>query len=419
MINIKQIFNNMIRSFFVIIFFFALFVEPYAETIYTENTNRSLQEILKSSKANDIIVVAGHHKVTDIVIDKPLTIRGLPGSIIDGQNQGQIITIISDNVTLEDLTIKNSGRGHMRDFSAIRLFKVSNCKIINNTILDSFFGIHLEEVSNSYILKNYIENLNTSFRQSKMGNGIHLWNSNDIVIKNNTIVSHRDGLYFEFAENIVIENNKSLNNFRYGLHFMFSDGNSFVDNQFVNNAGGVAVMYSRSINMVGNTFEYHTNPGTSSLLLKDIKSSEISNNSFYGNFVSVYMDSSDEIKFKKNNFINNGIGIRILGSSYKNHFEQNRFIANVFDVTTNRADKSNKFNENFWDDYVGYDLDNDNLGDIPHYPVRLYSMIVEKFPNSVLFLESYMVHIIDLMEIYLPAIIKSPYIDQNPKVLHS
>ena len=415
-VRLRKIVGKILLLFFC---FFVMYVEPNAKTVYTENTNLSLQEIIKSSQANDIIVIAGNHKVTDIVIDKPLTIRGLPNSIIDGQNQGQIFTIISDNVTLENLTIKNSGRGHMRDFSAIRLFKVSNCKIINNLILDSFFGIHLEEVSNSSILKNYIKNLNTSFRQSQMGNGIHLWNSNDIVIRDNTIVSHRDGLYFEFAENILIKNNKSVDNFRYGLHFMFSDSNSFVDNQFINNVGGVAVMYSRSINMVGNTFEHHTNPGTSSLLLKDIKSSEIYNNSFYGNSVSIHMDSSDEIKFKKNNFINNGIGIRILGSSYKNYFEENRFIANVFDVATNRADKSNKFNENFWGDYIGYDLDKDNLGDIPHYPVRLYSVIVEKFPNSILFLESYMVYVIDLMEIYLPALIKSPYIDQNPKVLGS
>ena len=92
-------------------------------------------------------------------------------------------------------------------------------------------------------------------RETTSGNAIHLWNSKVIDIENNTVSGHRDGLYLEFVENSHIHGNISKGNLRYGLHFMFSNDNSYVQNQFLENGAGVAVMYSKRIEMTNNTFK--------------------------------------------------------------------------------------------------------------------------------------------------------------------
>ena len=87
------------------------------------------------------------------------------------------------------------------------------------------------------------------------GNGIHLWKSNHALIDGNHIQGHRDGIYFEFVSHSTVQNNLSENNIRYGIHFMFSNDDVYFNNIFRKNGAGVAVMYSKKVNMEWNHFE--------------------------------------------------------------------------------------------------------------------------------------------------------------------
>ena len=41
----------------------------------------------------------------------------------------------------------------------------------------------------------------------------------------------------------------------------------------------------------------------------------------------------------------------------------------------------NKFYNNYWDKYEGYDINKDGIGDVPYHPVSMYSMVVEENPE--------------------------------------
>ena len=56
----------------------------------------------------------------------------------------------------------------------------------------------------------------------------------------------------------------------------------------------------------------------------------------------------------------------------------NNFLSNTFDVSTNGSLVLNSFNYNYWDKYEGYDLNKDNIGDIPYHPVSLFSWSLKK-----------------------------------------
>ena len=72
----------------------------------------SISEAIKKAKDFDTILVKkGTYKEYNISIDKPLTLIGENYPLIDGEDQGEIITITSDNVTFDGFYIFN-GDGH-------------------------------------------------------------------------------------------------------------------------------------------------------------------------------------------------------------------------------------------------------------------------------------------------------------------
>ena len=66
----------------------------------------SLKEAIIIAKDFDTILIKeGTYKENNIIINKPLTIIGEQYPVIDGDLKGEIITIESDNVTLDGLSL--------------------------------------------------------------------------------------------------------------------------------------------------------------------------------------------------------------------------------------------------------------------------------------------------------------------------
>ncbi|WP_018479201.1 nitrous oxide reductase family maturation protein NosD [Pontibacter roseus] len=373
------------------------------------------QAIAKAKPGDTILIESGVYQEHGIEINKPLTILGRNNPVIDGNFKGQIFTITSDNVTVEGLTLKNIATSYTRDDAAIRVVERSNVRILNNTILNTFFGIYLQNSDNCVIKGNVVTGQDvTDMNESALGNAIHLWYCDNAVISNNRVKGHRDGIYLEFVKDSEVKNNLSQNNLRYGLHFMFSDRNVYTHNIFRKNGAGVAVMYTRDIRMENNTFEDNWGAAAYGLLLKDISNSVIHNNTFRRNTTGIYMESSNRLDIQRNSFDRNGWAIRLLSSCSDDVFKLNNFTGNSFDVSTNGNSTLNTFSNNYWDKYSGYNLDKDQVGDVPYRPVSLYSMLVERVPPSVMFMRSFMVDMMDNIEKVLPSFIPENLVDEQP-----
>ena len=95
---------------------------------------------------------------------------------------------------------------------------------------------------------------------------------------------------------------------------------------------------------------------------------------------------------------------------------QNNFLGNSFDVSTNGNLVLNTFDGNYWDRYEGYDLNRDNIGDVPYRPVSLYGTIIERMPTAVLLWRSFFVFLIDRAEKAMPAITPENLKDNSPSM---
>jgi nitrous oxidase accessory protein len=389
-------------------------VHPRVLVVNQSGEFKSISNTLSKAIAYDTVIVKnGYYKESNLIIDKPLTLIGRDNPVIDGDyNNSNIISINSSNVIVSGFIIKNVGVSAVNDNAGIKVSNSTYCKIEKNRLYNTFFGIYLAKSKNCYILNNEV--VGNGNVESQSGNGIHLWQCSTIVVQNNRVTQNRDGIYFEFVSNSSIQFNYSSKNNRYGLHFMFSDNCDYLHNDFVDNGAGVAVMYTKNINMKNNRFINNWGASAYGLLLKDIRDSFIYDNEFKNNTIGILAEGSNRLEIKRNNFIRNGWAVKIMANCIDDVFTRNNFISNTFDVATNSKQSFNKFFENYWSEYDGYDLNHDNYGDVPYHPVSLFSYLTSQNEPAIILLRSIFINLLDAAEKVFPSITPEALVDAKP-----
>lgn len=368
--------------------------------------------MVAAGNGDTIIIKKGIYKEGNIIIDKALCILGDNFPVLDGELQHEIISVKTNHVIIKGLHLQNSGRAAMSDPGAIKIYDATGVLVEGNILENNYFGIYLQYASHCIIKNNLLKASQKLEHQS--GNGIHCWKSDSLQIIGNRIHGHRDGIYFEFVTHSVIWRNIAKENLRYGLHFMFSHENAYITNYFKNNGAGVAVMFTKKVTMINNTFEENRGDASYGVLFKELSDCYLSGNKFIRNTTGIFFDGSNRITLEKNIFRGNGWGMRMQANCMDNIITANNFTGNTFDVTTNGTLTLNKFTGNYWDKYEGYDLNKDKTGDIPYRPLSLYAVIVERNPPAMLLYRSFMITLLDRSEKILPSLTPENFIDNTP-----
>jgi nitrous oxidase accessory protein len=376
---------------------------------------RSITAAVALARAGDRVrVLAGEYREGMIVIDRRMELIGEGYPVLDAGGTGQVLRVTADSVVVRGFALRGSGISHTQDNAALQFDGVSGCIAEDNRLDDNFFGIYLARTTGCRVTGNVIRG--SGAREATSGNGIHLWNTKDVVVENNDVRGQRDGIYLEHVNGAVLRGNVSAGNLRYGLHFMFSSDNAYIDNTFRDNGAGVAVMYSKDVRIEGNSFEDNWGATAYGLLLKEISDSRITGNSFTRNTVGVSSEGSMRIHVANNRFVRNGWAARVMANSQHNDFVGNDFIENSFDVTTNSRSNFNTFSGNYWSRYTGYDLDGDGVGDVPFRPVRLFSLLVQRSPVALVLLRSVFVDLLDIAERVVPVLTPETLVDNEPRM---
>ena len=377
---------------------------------------KTIKQAVAASKSGDsILVESGVYKEGNLSITHPLSLIGIGRPVLDGQMKYEIVSLRANKILLQGFKIINSGEDEVKNLGAVRLYDSQFSTIKNNIFENNYFGITIQRGYQCLIQNNKITT-NRGKSQELIGDGIHVWSSAEIWIKNNYISGHKDGIYLEKANNTFVFRNISEKNKRYGLHFMFAHNNVYTGNIFKNNDAGVAVMYSRNVGMYKNKFLDNWGDGIYGLLLKDLTFSKIKNNIFNNNTAAIFMDGSSKVDLYNNQFSNNGWGIKLNANCMENRLMKNNFENNTFDVSTSGSLVMNTFKNNHWDKYEGYDLDKDQIGDVPLHPLSLYSVLSEQNPMIMLLYRAFFVEILDRSERLIPSLTPENFVDEKPEM---
>jgi len=330
--------------------------------------NNVLQEAIDHAKAGSRLELPAGIYRGNIVIDKPLIIDGKDQkAVIEGDGKGTVITITASGVTIKNLLIRHSGEEHERVDAGVALKKVEQCSVKNCKIVDCLFGIDMVQVGRSEIIGNYIES--KPFALGLRGDGVRLWYSNDNHLSGNHLYKSRDFVVWYSHGNLIEKNMGEYG--RYSLHFMYTGRNIVKNNIYKHNSVGIFFMYSQDTTATGNLIENSLGTTGLGIGMKDASNFVLKDNTIIYCARGLFIDRSPfepdtENVIENNRIIYNSEGIHFHSLSLHNRFVNNIFkgnIENVINDSYNTKVTENYFDRNYWDDYEGFDKNNDGIGD--------------------------------------------------------
>lgn len=224
------------------------------------NNYSKIQNAINNASKNDIVFVYSISSPYEenLIVDKSIHLLGenKETTIIDGNENGNVILLLSDNINISGFTIKNGG---LEFPNGGIIVKSNNNTIINNNLIDNYYGIimlysnynkiidnqvidnnqcgiYLESCSHNIITNNYID--------GQPFNGIGLWNSsnNNLMSKNTIINNGYTGIRMLSTENNIVTMNTIIEN-SVGIRVEFSPNTLVIKNNFIKNKGLEALFY--------------------------------------------------------------------------------------------------------------------------------------------------------------------------------
>ncbi len=365
----------------------------------------SLQARIDAAEENAVLLLEAGTYAGPVVIDKPLTLDGRGAATIDAGGKGSVISIETDGATLKGLHLTNSGESHNDIDAGVRVrgdFNVLKDLVIDNCL----FGIDLGQASNNIIKRNRISS--KPFTLGLRGDAIRLWYSFNNKVTDNVIRDSRDTVVWYSADNLIARNDARRG--RYSLHFMYSKHNDVIDNHYENNAVGIFLMYSDGVVIRNNLIANANGPTGMGIGFKESSDVEIAHNQLLYNAIGIYLDLSPFQPDTTNRIHDNiiafsGIGISFLSDWPGNVIRGNDFRGNITQVAVSGNGKSvdrNTWDGNYWDDYEGFDLNHDGIGDHAYELYSYADRIWMDVPPARFFKGTPMLETLDFLERLAP-----------------
>lgn len=365
---------------------------------------RWFQDLVDKAPAGSVLKPPAGTYAGPVVIDKPLTIDGSNGVVIDGGGKGTVLVMEGGESTLRDIRLTNSGESHDSDDACLNLRKHNNT-VERVTIDNCLFGIDLKQANGNLIRDNRISS--KPFDLGTRGDGLRLWYSNNNRIEGNRIIDSRDMVAWYSHDNHYLNNVGRRS--RYSIHFMFAARNIVEGNRFYDNAVGVYVMYSGGGAIRNNVFSHATGATGMAIGFKEASDVVVEGNEIVYCGTGITSDISpfepDSTLIIRNNRIAfNIIGIRFVSDREGHIIEGNSFEGNMSHVAVDGAAGAtrNRWHGNYWDDYQGFDRNADNVGDRPHQHYAYADQIWMEFPAARFFRNSPVMESLDFLERLAP-----------------
>ena len=405
------------REIFASLFIIALVSAGRAATLTVGQAGQfqSIQTAINRAQPGDLIEVRAGTYDENLLIDKQLSLIGIDRPVVRGNGSGSVVVITAGSCVLRGFRVEHSGGDLQTEDSGI-LLKSSNNRIEQNDLTDILYGIYFYRSHGNILRWNTIRG-RKELEAGERGAGLHLWDSPDNTIEDNTISYMRDGMYIQSCNGNQVRRNH-VSNLRYGLHYMFSDRNVFEDNFFENNVAGAAIMYSNHIEFRRNAFVHNRGFSSFGILFQECNELVAENNFIIDNATGIFMEALRKTRFKHNVIAQNDIAMQMFSNADENVFTENNFVDNLTTLYLIGKSTTTKWSENgrgnFWSGYDGYDMNEDGRGDVPRRVQDIFEYIEGNHPRLQIYLDSPAAKALAVAERTFPVLKGSQEIDSAP-----
>ncbi len=311
----------------------------------------AIQPVIERAAAGDVVEVQRGLYLGNLLIAKPLTLRGIARPTISGALQGDTIRIKSVDVTIEGLIVRDSGDSLLAQNAGIYVTPGSHRAVVRrNDLVYNLFGLWIEKANDVRIENNLIVG-KRDYGSSQRGNGVQLYNTTGARIVGNHISFVRDALYVDVSHHAVFRGNR-LHHSRYGTHYMNSYHNLWEDNDSYLNRGGLALMEVRDQVVRNNRAWGNSDHG---IMLRTLQDSVVENNVVAGNARGFFIYDVEYALLRGNLVVDNAVGVHLSAGSTRNQVEGNDFVRNREQVryVGARDETWGAQSGNHWDNYLG------------------------------------------------------------------
>jgi len=204
-----------------------------------EGNFTNIQDAIDNASDDDTVFVYDDSSpyYENVLINKSIKLVGEEKltTCIDAKENGTVIEINADNVSLKDFSIQHSGREYN---AGVNLFG-NNCNVSDNIIINNRYGMRIRYTNNNIINGNEI--------RDNSRDGIQLYYTNNSTIQHN-IISRIDsltiGIYSVYCNNNTICNNM-VNKTYHGI-YISATTNSTIDANYVNGCHFKAIMLANA-----------------------------------------------------------------------------------------------------------------------------------------------------------------------------
>ncbi|WP_296713319.1 nitrous oxide reductase family maturation protein NosD [Rhodoblastus sp.] len=349
-----------------------------------------------------------------LVIDKPgLTIEGEPGATLDGNETGNVITIVAPEATIRGLNIQRSGLSLIGKNSGIFVDRTGDrARIEDNHLTDNLITIYLDGPHDVIVSHNQIYGLQR-LRRTERGPAVSLWNTPGSAIVDNDIRYGRDGVFSVSSKNNIVRGN-TFHDLRFAVHFMYTNDSNVVANFSTGNEVGYVLMFSDRLDVHENVSDKDRDHG---FLFNYANNSRVEDNVTRASDKCVFIYNANKNRFAGNWFEGCNIGIHFTAGSERNEITGNAFVNNrtqVMYVGTRLLDWSVRGRGNYYSDNPAFDLNGDGIADTAYRPNNLMDQVIWRAPTAKLLLNSPAVQIVRWAQARFPAIHPGGVIDTAP-----
>ena len=399
------------KAFFFLPFFFFLGSNLVYGNTVSVSTFEELQEKVETTLPGNTIILEAGEYAGQLLITKPIKLKGKEGAHIVGPPSGYPIIIEADDVTVENLIIEGGGSQNAGIY-----IKSSRNKILNNVFREVFHGIYIKNGYGNEISNNSI----TSFSNDKFhkGFGVYTVDAPQTKISNNYFRDLQDGVFVSYSDFSDISHNV-VENVRYGIHTMDSTNVVISKNEVRKSHNGLMIMQSNGVLITENVLHLNTTIDGSGMFIFDTFDSLIRVNLMTGNFKGIYFENAKRNTVEFNVFLQNDIGFDLGKDSVENLIYLNNFVKNTRQMVTDSENENLLSRDgfgNYWDDIRKINLNGDDFVDFPYKSGDIFFNMTSKEPLLQVFMQSPTVYLWNKIEQFTPIPADHFVIDKHPLV---
>lgn len=383
-------------------------VKVEATEEYTVDTSEDLQQVFDKAEKNDVITVKPGIYEGNFTINTSVTVIGEDGAIIKGPNEGNVITVNADDVTIENFQIEGGGSQN----AGIHLR--SNRNIIKkNKLYNVFHGVTVRDGYGNIITENMI----TSFKESSIkGFAIYLVEAPNSRVTNNYSYDTNDGIYLSFSDFCEVSNNY-IKKARYGVHTMDSKDGIIAENFVTHSRIGLMIMQSYNFHIKNNYLYSNTQVDGTGMFIFDTFDSRISTNVMKMNNKGMFLENAIDNMIEFNIIEGNEKGIQVGKDSFRNEINLNNFVGNNLQVISHEK-SDNEFSwegiGNFWDNQRTLNLSESKTNDYAFKSGDVFYNLTMHEPYLQIFTGSPAVWLWNTIEQFVPMVSKKFIVDEYP-----